>query len=240
MLGMPAPCKVEAKLEISIGEVKLGQLLEQSRAYSYPSPSNHSYMTLRSPGPTSRLLAFAAIVLTGAGLACGNVFGVPASLPTFSDSGVVYAINGAPPGAPTALNIFSGTLLAANANFIFDVAFDIDSSGQVIILPEPAVASGLATAFTVSLQSVGGSFDDLTRAPGSGYRADTALVAPPNTLVVVQSSDPNACGTSLTGTTIYAKLMVTAVDPVSRTMSLRYTVDPNCGFRSFLAGIPKD
>jgi hypothetical protein len=197
-------------------------------------------MTPRSTAPTSRLLAFAATVLTGAGLACGNVFGVPASLPTFSDSGVVYAINGAPAGAPTALNMFTGTLLAANANFIFDIAFDLDSAGNVVILPEPAIASGLATTFTVSLQTVSGNFDELTRAPNTGFRADTALVTAPNKLIVVQSSNPNACGTSLTGTTIYAKVMVTAVDPVARTMSVRYAVDPNCGFRSFLSGIPKD
>jgi hypothetical protein len=197
-------------------------------------------MTPRSFAPTSRLIAFAVIVLTGAGLACGNVFGVPASLPTFSDTGVVYAINGAPPSAPTALNIFSGTLVAADASFLFDIAFDIDSAGNVVILPEPAVASGLATTYTVSLQTVSGKFEDLTRAPGSGYRADTALVTAPNTVIVVQSTDPNACTTSLTGTTIYAKVVVTAVDPVSRAMSLRYSVDPNCGFRSFLSGIPKD
>jgi hypothetical protein len=98
----------------------------------------------------------------------------------------------------------------------------------------------LATTYTVSLQTVSGNFEDLTRAPGSGYRADTALVTRPNTLIVVQSTDPKACSTSLTGTTIYAKLIVTAVDPVSRGMSLRYSVDPNCGFRSFLSGIPKD
>lgn len=197
-------------------------------------------MHLRFSAPILRLVAFAGVALAVAAAACSNVFGVPASLPTVSDTGVVYAINGAPPGAPTALNIFSGSLVAADASFIFDVAFDIDSAGQIVILPEPAVASGLATSFTVSLQTASGAFDDLTRAPGNGYRADTALVTSPNTVVVVQSTDPNACSTSITGTTIYAKLIVTSVDPVSRTMNVHYTVDPNCGFRSFTSGIPKD
>jgi len=90
------------------------------------------------------------------------------------------------------------------------------------------------------LQTSTSTFDDLQRAPGGGYRPDTALVTKPNTLVLVQSHDANACGVSLTGSTIYAKIVITALDPVSRQMKVRYTVDPNCGFRSFTSGVPKD
>ena len=197
-------------------------------------------MTRRIAGPKSKLAALAAATLTIAAAACGSLTGVPASLPTLSDSGVVYAINGAPPGAPSALHVFSGTLIAADANFFFDVAFDINAAGSVVVLPQRAVASGLASTHTVSLQVVPDAYDQILRAPKSGYRADTAVVVGPKQTILLQSQDPNACGVSLSGTTIYAKMEVTAVDRVSRQLRVRYTVDPNCGFLSFASGLPKD
>ncbi|HXT15876.1 MAG TPA: hypothetical protein VN706_09615 [Gemmatimonadaceae bacterium] len=201
-------------------------------------------MTRPTLRPRLSIFACAAAVCAVAALsaaACGNFTGVPASLPTISDTGTVFALNGAPPGAPTALHVFSGALTSADANFIFDVAFDIDPSGTIVVLPQRAVASGLAATHTVSLQKdTVNSFDQLTRAPANGYRADTAMTIKPNQVILVQSADANACGVSLTGTTIYAKIVITAVDKAARQLAVKYTTDPNCGFRSFATGIPKD
>jgi hypothetical protein len=181
-------------------------------------------------------MATAAVV----GAACSDFTGVPASLPTFGDSGVVFALNGAPAGAPTALHVFSGTRLAADASFSFDVAFDLDPANQVIVLPQRAVASSLAASHTVGLQAVTTDFASIDRAPKNGYRADTALVTHAGQIVLVESQDQNACGISVTGTRIYAKIQVMAVDPATRQITIKYTVDPNCGFLSFASGVPKD
>lgn len=189
----------------------------------------------------SAVAALAAAIGLVTAAACSNFTGVPASLPTINDTGTVYALNGAPPGAPSALHVFSGTLLTADANFVFDVAFDIDTIGRIVVLPQRAVASGLATTHTVAIQiDSTQTFDQITRAPGSGYRADTATTIKLNQVLLIQSSDPNACGVSLTGSTLYAKLAVTAIDRVSRQLLVEYTTDPNCGFRSFATGVPKD
>ena len=59
-------------------------------------------MNHRSVGLRPKILALIAAIVAVAGIACGDLTGVPASLPTLADSTVVYAINGAPPGAPTA------------------------------------------------------------------------------------------------------------------------------------------
>ncbi len=185
-------------------------------------------------------IVLAALTLAMAGVACGTLTGVPASLPTVADSGVVYAINGAPPGAPTSLHLFSGSLLAADASFIFDVAFDIDSLGNAVVLPQRAVASGLAPTHTVSLQLVTGDYDNIGSAPKSGYRADTSTVLPLGRTMMIQSQDANACGVSITGSTLYGKVTVVAIDPVLRTLNVRFTTDPNCGFFSFASGVPKD
>jgi hypothetical protein len=199
-------------------------------------------MIHHSIGTTRKLAPVIAASLAFAIAACGDFTGVPASLPTLSaDSATVYAINGAPSGAATALHVFSGTLLAADASFTFDVAFDINSSGEIVFLPQRAVASGLATTHTVALlKDSTSTFESVTRAPAGGYRADTALVARVGQVILAQVTDPNACGFSISGTTLYAKLQVRSLDVASRTLKLRYTVDPNCGFRSFASGIPKD
>lgn len=197
-------------------------------------------MIHRTSCSPSRLLALVLCAATAGAAACGDLTGVPASLPTLTDSGIVYAINGAPPGAPTALHVFSGSILNADATFLFDVAFDIDADGRVVYLPQRTVASGLAPTHTVGLQSTTSDFSAITSAPKSGYRADTALVTNPGTVVLVQTNDLNACGISLTGSTLYGKVQVEIVDPEQRTLRVRWTVNPNCGFFSFAPGIPKD
>ena len=234
------PGKVVAKLEINIVEVKRDQSLEECLTSPYPSPLSSPNMNHRSLGIRPKIVLLAAAAVAVGGVACGDLTGVPASLPTLADSTVVYAINGAPPGAPTALHVYAGQLFSADASFVFDVAFDIDASGHAVILPQRAVASGLAATHTVGLQVASGTYENLTRAPTSGYRADTALVATPGIPVLVQSTDPNTCGVSLTGTVLYAKLVIRSVDVASRQMVVQFTTDPNCGFRSFLPGIPKD
>jgi hypothetical protein len=197
-------------------------------------------MTRRILRPKTSLLALVAATLAVVAAACGTLTGVPASLPTITDSGTVYAINGAPPGAPSSLYVYAGTLLSADANFTFDIAFDINAAGNVVVLPQRAVASGLATTHTVSLQTANGTFESVTSAPRGGYRADTAVVTSVNQLILVQSQDANACSTSLTGTTLYAKVIVTAINIQTRQLTIHYTTDPNCGFYSFASGLPKD
>lgn len=198
-------------------------------------------MNRRLPSQTPIFAAVVGATFALSIAACGDLTGVPASLPTVIDSGVsVYALNGAPPNAPTALHVFTGQVFAADANFLFDIAFDLDAGGNPLILPQRVVASGLAATHSVGLQIASGTYESITRAPSSGYRADTTLAVKLNQTVLVQSSDPNACGVSLTGTTLYAKLIIRAIDPAARKLTLQYTVDPNCGFRSFLPGVPKD
>ena len=109
-----------------------------------------------------------------------------------------------------------------------------------MLLPQRVVSSGLASTHTVGLQKSDQTFDQVFDAPKSGYHADTAVVTRPGQVILAQSQDPNVCGVSVTGTTIHAKIVVTAINVPSRQLTIRYTVDPNCGFRSFATGIPKD
>ena len=84
-----------------------------------------------------------------AGVACGDFTGVPASLSRSPTAGPSYALNGAPPGAPTALHVLQRNAASRDASFVFDVAFDIDGAGNVVILPQRGWRRGLTSTHTV-------------------------------------------------------------------------------------------
>ena len=201
-----------------------------------------SDMTCRTDSRKRRPVAvLAAAVVATFGLACGDFTGVPASLPTISDTGTVYAINGAPAGAPSGLHVFTGTLVPVDRSFTFDVGFDLDSSGAIVVYPQRTVATALSTTtHSVGLQTVKDTFEAVLSAPKSGYRADTALVTQRNTVVLVQANDQGVCGLALTGSSLYAKFEITEVNRLTRQLKIRWTADPNCGFVSFQSGVPKN
>jgi hypothetical protein len=190
----------------------------------------------------SKLVALALAAVTLAGVSCRDLTGVDASLQTITDSGTAWAINGAPLGAQTALYGYTGTLLQATPDGLFDIAFDLDSLFRPVILPQRAVLNGLAlSTHTVSLATVPGSFESVTSVPkGLQFRADTAMTVTRDQVVIAQIADANVCTYSLTGTTLFVKLVVRSINREQGTMFVAYTVDPNCGFRSFAPGIPKD
>ena len=203
-----------------------------------------SDMTCRTDFRTRRtrsVVVLATAALATLGLACGDFTGVPASLPTISDTGTVYALNGAPAGAPSGLHVFTGTVVPVDQSFAFDVGFDLDTAGSIIVYPQRTVATALSTTtHSVGLQTVRDTFEAVLSAPKNGYRADTALVTQRNVVVLVQANDAGVCGLSLTGTSLYAKFQVTEVNRLTRQLKIRWTVDPNCGFVSFQSGVPKN
>jgi hypothetical protein len=188
---------------------------------------------------TSRLGVFVAAVTAVVFVGCKDLTQPKAQLSIFGDSTTVYALNGAPPGAPTALYMFTGQPVAADASFRFDVAYDIDPTGAIVLLPVRAVGNGLASSpHRVGLLISTEPFDAINEAPKSGYRYDSSTVVRVGQAVLVQSADPIACATSLFGTTIYGKLVVDSINRSTRRLHTRYRVDPNCGFVSLGTGIP--
>jgi len=99
----------------------------------------------------------------------------------------------------------------------------------------------MSPAHSVSLQRVTTGFDALLKAPQSGYVTDSLVTAKVGDVFAVSTSDPSACSFSIYSNLIYAKLEVLGIDPGTRTVRTRFTVDPNCGFLSLIpSGIPKD
>ncbi|HKO16390.1 MAG TPA: hypothetical protein VJU87_09125 [Gemmatimonadaceae bacterium] len=192
----------------------------------------------------SRTPVVAAVVagalLAGALGACSDT-GPKAQASNFTDTLTLATINGSPLGSTTGLWFFGTQGVPIENTSSYDVAFDIDTQGRVLLLPVRAVVGGLGSAHTVGLQRDNSGFDALTKAPGSGYALDSTFVVAPGEVFAVQSADASACGFSIFSPYIYAKLQVLSVDAGARMITARYTVDPNCGYRSLMpSGIPKN
>jgi hypothetical protein len=178
--------------------------------------------------PPRLLLAALALVLVAT--AC-DATGRKASYANISRSYSVFALTGAPVNGPTALSLLGGATIA-DANFGFDVAFDIDASGATRLYPVRSLASAFAPGTQrVGLQVVPGSFESLTEAPQSGYDTLTAKVVTKGSVVAVEVQDLRTCLYSANGTNIYGKLVIDSIRLAERRIFGRSVVDVNCGFR---------
>ena len=189
-------------------------------------------------------LVAAALGVVGV-VACGDPTGLQATFPTATDPLQLYTLNGAPSGAPNAVYLYGNqvvgtTAVRATPSFGFDIAFDLTSDGRIQLIPVRKVASTIANAPQVGMQVVSGSFDALTKAPSSGYKFDSTLTVNVGQVVAIEASVPAACTYSLNGTNVYGKLVVDSIRRTEGRLFARLTTDPNCGYRSFAPGTPKD
>jgi hypothetical protein len=180
----------------------------------------------------TRPMRVAAVALAVLAVACGDPTKPKATYASALSSYALYAFTGAPVNAATAIS-FLGGAARADANFAFDVAFDLDATGRPVVYPVRAIASDLAGSVKrVGLQVVTGPFDAVREVPETGY--DTLSARPVNVgdVLAVQMLDLNTCLYSLGGQTLYAKLTVDSVNTTARRLYARTVVDLNCGYRS--------
>jgi hypothetical protein len=170
--------------------------------------------------------------------ACDDPFAPRATAPVRTDSFIVYSVSQTPVNVPAAFNVIFFTTLRLEPSYGFDIVFDIDESGKAVLIPVRLVGGPLTANRRVGLQKISTSYDELTRAPTTGYQYDStlALAAGEAALIEIQTEICQFQASQL----VYAKLQIKAVDPVSRVIAFRITYDPNCGFRSFLPGVPTE
>jgi len=186
-------------------------------------------------------LALFATMWTVVGLsACSDPISLTASGATSVDTLSVFALSGTPPAYPNALSIPARQTVPVNGFGGFDVAFDIDAANNVVIYPVRLIVSLGGAVPQVGMQKVAGTFENIDAAPTTGYKVDSALVVSPGEVVVIEAAhnqDRDICQFALSPN-LYAKISIDSVFPATRTIKFRMGFDPNCGFRSFAAGIP--
>ena len=186
-------------------------------------------------------LAFAGIALAAlAGLAaCGDLTRPKATLSNFTDTLVLYTLNGTPVDAAVGLLLSQGAAVQVNGAYNFDLAFDIDAQQRATVYTVRAVAGGLSTAHTVGLLRAQQGFDALGEAPTSGFVSDSSFAANVGDTFAVVTTDLSTCAFSYYSNQIYAKVEILEINPGNRTVKARFTVNPNCGYVSLApTGIP--
>lgn len=198
-------------------------------------------MTARFRAPRTLALFAMALAIFGGAAACSGLTRPKAQTENSTDTVTTYALNNTPVDAPAGIWLFGRSAVVINSGFAFDLAFDINPQGQATLYTVRYVAGGLSSAHSVAMQRYNGTYDALQKAPSTGYVADSLFTAKTGDVFILSTSDPNACSFSIYSSLIYAKLEVLGVDPGTRTIRSRFTVDPNCGFFSLVpSGIPKD
>jgi hypothetical protein len=188
---------------------------------------------------TRPLHATAIIAAFAFQAACDDPTGLQANDPTQTSVVSLYALTGTPIGFPSALSLPANQAVTIDGNLLFDVAFDIDAQQRAVFFPMSLVAWERIAVHQVGMIKATESYDAVTRAPASGYNYEDPLIVSVGDVIVVESNDTRICSFPFPPR-LYAKVVVDAIDLSSRSIRLRMTQNPNCGFRSFLAGIPED
>jgi hypothetical protein len=183
---------------------------------------------------TSKLVLLATAGLILATAACGDPDELRARFETESDTLVVYALSGSPVGYPTALNTPFMQVLRAEGDLAFDVAFDI--VGDSVALIPVQLVIGANPGRDVGILDTAATFDAITRAPSRGYNDSTVTKLARGGVAIIEA-ESGYCQFDLVQV-VYSKLIIDDFDPATREISFRILVDPNCGFRSFLPGVP--
>ncbi|MEO5903055.1 MAG: hypothetical protein ABIQ55_03495, partial [Gemmatimonadaceae bacterium] len=111
-----------------------------------------------------------AIIASAFGMsACGDPQGIRAQLPTIQDAYTVFALTGTPASFPSGINTYVRSAVRVDGNANFDVAFDLDATGKVLMYPVQKVVTTLTGGRQVGLKKVTGTFDANTIAPSGTY-----------------------------------------------------------------------
>lgn len=171
---------------------------------------------------------------------CGEANPFQAQFPTEADTFTLFALTGTPAAYPSGLNTFSRVATRVDGSANFDLAFDIDAAGNVVVYPVKLIVSSPGGDRIIGLKKVAGTFEAITSAPTGTYQADSAIVLAVSENVVVEAnrgSTGDVCNLNLSPN-IYSKITISSVDLATRTIVIQSVLDPNCGFRSFATGIP--
>jgi hypothetical protein len=174
-----------------------------------------------------------------AGCKSDSPFTQPATVENETRSATVYAITGTAPGLPAAYQLsqerFVRPSVLFDGSLNFELAFDIDAQGHVLLMPaRTVVPQPPSTAPVVGLLKLTAVFDQLTIAPNKGYVRDTIAIASKGDTWLVQLVTAGC----IYGDPFYAKIAIDDVNLVDRSITVRTLANRNCGYRSLEAGLP--
>ncbi|MEP6690158.1 MAG: hypothetical protein ABJD07_03320 [Gemmatimonadaceae bacterium] len=182
-------------------------------------------------GRVSSFVAIAAIVLAAA---CGGLTNITASFASADAELKLYALNGTPRDFPSALITITRQTARAESGASYDVVFDITAAGQPVLYPVNDVS--LVGSAGIRKETV--AYSELLLAPPTNYNDSLPTPIAAGDVLVIRAQSVGCVG--LRSPYVFSKMHVDSINVVTRTMNFHMRVDPNCGFRSFADGIPRE
>jgi hypothetical protein len=150
----------------------------------------------------------------------------------------VHALTGSPLAASTAIAFPGRAVTRVDGTFNFDVAFDINSAGFVVLLPPELVGQNPTGNRLVGIITGIGTYDAITEAPLTGYTVDSVTVVHQGQAVAVQSQEPLCATSNPAAPYLYAKIVIDSVDYIWRGIYGRAMIGVDCGYRQLIPGFP--
>lgn len=207
--------------------------------HPYRAPA--SFHTVKTPSVARRRRALIPLLVTallGGGLiACNDPFRLQAQFPNIDRSFELWAVTGTSATYPSAVIVTTASASQLDAAGSFDFAVDIDADGRLLIVPVSKIVQPLVGTRVVAMQRSATPYTQLLEAPKTGWLPDTTLVMNPGGVFLIKLNSL-ACQFSQSAD-IYAKFVVDSINPIERRAILSGRINPNCGFRSLVAGLPE-
>ncbi len=150
----------------------------------------------------------------------------------------VHALTGSPLASTTAIAFPSRSVTTVDGSFNFDIAFDINPQGFVVMMPPELVGQDPNGLRLVGIITGIGSYDQITEAPLKGYTVDSITTVSTNQAVAVQAQEATCQTANPTSPYMYAKIVIDSVDLAHRGIYGRAMIGNNCGFRQLISGYP--
>jgi hypothetical protein len=191
---------------------------------------------LRSTQSVQRLAAVLALSAALGASGCEDPFEETATYENGDATHELWALTGTPTSYPSVLYVAQRIVERPDPSASFDLGFDINGSGQLLVLPVSHVLTSLSGDRSVDFIVPGLAFAEVTEAPRTGWLTDTTLTLDVGDVFIVRVSTLYCA--NLSSDVIFAKYHVDSVIVAERRIKLSTRVNPNCGFRSFADGLP--
>jgi hypothetical protein len=198
-------------------------------------PSNPLHFFARIP---RRLLPAGLVLCAIVAGACDGPTTTPGTTELGTQAFFVHALTGSSLSASTALSFPAEAVTRVDGGYTFDVAFDINADGNVVLLPPEMVGQNPAGNRLVGIISGIGTYDEITSAPLTGYTVDSVTVIGRGQAVAVQAQEPVCLSSTPAAPYLYAKIVIDSIDVVGRGIYGRAMIGGDCGYRQLVAGFP--
>jgi len=185
----------------------------------------------------SQLLFLLAVGVTAA--ACSNDSNLaPASIPNVVDTFTIGSLTDSPVSTPSAYSVADGNVVRTDISSAFDFAYNVDTSGQHVLLTLEVMRLTTTTGTGPGMQFTSKPFDQLSQAPSNGWITGDTIKVDSGTVLLLRSRIICAG----LGVPLYGKMEVLSIDdtPGNQTMTFKALSNENCGYKSLVPGLPRD